>query len=190
ISGKMSYHANITMTMHMVQDIMPLVWQSRPDVKLMIVGKDPTSEIEALAENPNIVVTGTVDHLPPYLQRATIAVVPIAYNAGIQNKVLEALACATPVITSPQAVAHLPLEPDRDLLVAGDAPSFAQHILNLLADPVRQQQLGRTGRAYVERYHNWNHVAVRLEEIYTAVQPASVSAIETAVIPQVPQPVS
>jgi len=156
----------------------------------MIVGKDPTREIEALAENPNIIVTGTVDHLPPYLQRATIAVAPIAYNAGIQNKVLEALACATPVVTSPQAVAHLPLEPGRDVLVAEDAPSFARQILNLLADSVQQQELGRAGRAYVERHHNWNYVAARLEEIYTAVQPTLMPANDTAVRPTVPQPVS
>src|SRR5690606_24439020 len=60
ISGKMSYHANVTMTLHLVRDIMPTVWQQRPETRLLIVGKDPTREIQALAENPNITVTGTV----------------------------------------------------------------------------------------------------------------------------------
>jgi glycosyltransferase involved in cell wall biosynthesis len=166
ISGKMSYHANVTMTLHLVREIMPHVWQQRPDARLMIVGKDPTREIQALAENPNIIVTGTVDSLPPYLQRATVAVAPITYGAGIQNKILEAMGCGTPVVTTPQAISALSIEPGRDLLVADSPESYAQAILTILENRQQQAQLSRNGRSYVEQYHHWPNVARRLETIY------------------------
>ena len=166
ISGKMSYHANVTMTLHLVNEIMPHVWQQRPEAKLLVVGKDPTREIQALAENPNIVVTGTVDALPPYLQKATVAVAPITYGAGIQNKILEAMGCGTPVVTTPQAVAALCIEPERDILVADSPESYAQAILTVLESSQRQEELGRNGRLYVEQYHHWPNVAARLETIY------------------------
>ena len=166
ISGKMSYHANVTMTLHLVHEIMPHVWQQRPDARLMVVGKDPTREIQALAENPNIEVTGTVDTLPPYLQKATVAVAPITYGAGIQNKILEAMSCGTPVVTTPHAVSALCIEPGRDLLVADSAENYAKAILSILDDPQRQKNLGRNGRTYVEQHHHWPNVARRLETIY------------------------
>jgi glycosyltransferase involved in cell wall biosynthesis len=90
VSGIMSYHANITMSLHLVQNIMPHVWAKKSDVKLWIVGKDPAREIQALSQHPNVTVTGTVADIRPHLQRATAAVAPVTYGAGIQNKVLEA----------------------------------------------------------------------------------------------------
>ncbi|MEZ4593071.1 MAG: glycosyltransferase [Chloroflexota bacterium] len=166
VSGKMSYHANMSMVLHLVQNIMPLVWQQRPEAKLLVVGKDPGRDIQALAENPNVIVTGTVDALPPYLQQATVAVAPITYGAGIQNKILEAMSCGTPVVTAPQAVSAFALEPGRDLLVADSPTAYAQAILAVLHDPQLQQRLGQNGRTYVEQHHHWPNVAARLETIY------------------------
>ena len=169
ISGKMSYHANVTMTLYLVQSIMPYVWAHRPDVQVWIVGKDPTREIQALAEHPAVTVTGTITDLRPYLRRATAAVTPVTYGAGIQNKVLEAMACATPVITTPQAISALQAVPGRDVLVAEQPQALAQAILDLLGDPGWQQQLGAAGRLYVEAHHNWDHIVGRLEAIYRDV---------------------
>ncbi|UCG25844.1 MAG: glycosyltransferase [Chloroflexota bacterium] len=166
VSGKMSYHANVTMVLHLVRDILPRVWQRRPEVKLIVVGKDPPLAVRKLAEHPAVTVTGLVEDMRPYLQRASTAVVPLTYSAGIQNKVLEAMACSTPVIASPQAARALSAESDRDLLVAHDAPEFSARILELLDDPDRQLSLGAQGRDYVESYHNWKTIAVRLEDIY------------------------
>lgn len=166
ISGKMSYHANVTMTLHLAKQIMPHVWQQRPATKLLVVGKDPAREIVALAENPNIIVTGTVDALPPYLQKATVAVAPITYGAGIQNKILEAMACGTPVVTTPHAISALSIEPGKDLLVADSPEDYAKAILSLLESKEAQEVVGRNGRIYVEQYHHWPNVAARLETIY------------------------
>jgi glycosyltransferase involved in cell wall biosynthesis len=154
------------MALYVAGEIMPLIWRHRPEVKLEIVGKDPVREVVALAQNPAITVTGSVPDMRPYLQRATVAAVPITYGAGIQNKVLEAMACATPVVTTPQAVTAISAVPGRDLLVAADAETLAEEILCLLSDPAMQRSIGYSGRTYVERYHDWRNIVAQLEGIY------------------------
>jgi polysaccharide biosynthesis protein PslH len=170
VSGKMSYHANISMTLYLVREIMPLVWEKRPQVKLWVVGKDPSREIVQLSENPRITVTGTVPDLRKYLQRATVAVAPIVYGAGIQNKVLEAMACATPVVTSPQALTALEAVAGKDIEQAETPQEYAEKILNLLASPAHQLQISRAGRIYVESYHRWSNISEKLSYIYQQVQ--------------------
>jgi sugar transferase (PEP-CTERM/EpsH1 system associated) len=169
-SGKMSYHANVTAALYLVHDIMPLVWAQRPDVKVWIVGKDPPREITNLkTSHQPIAVTGTVPDIRPYLRRATAAVVPTPYGAGIQNKVLEAMACDTPVVASPQAVSALQVVQRRDLLVSHEPREFARDIFRLLEDRELASRLGAAGRHYVEENHNWDVVTGKLEETYQEI---------------------
>lgn len=169
ISGKMSYHANVTMVLNLMNEIMPHVWAQRTDARVLIVGKDPPSEITTLAANPNVIVTGTVAHLPPYLQRATVAVAPIAYGAGIQNKVLEGMACGTPVVATSQAVSALAVKPDRDVLVAEEPAVFAAAIVRLLNNPQKRVEVGGAGRCYVEKNHQWATISGQLAHVYESL---------------------
>lgn len=176
-SGKMSYHANVTAAVHLVRDVMPGVWAQRPDAEVWIVGKDPAPEVKLLATadastihkgQRAVIVTGTVPDLNPYLQETTIAVAPLLYGAGIQNKVLEAMACGAPVVATRKATAALLAQPDHDLLVADSETEFAQALLELLESPSKRAELGRNARRFVEQYHTWSGAAAKLEEIYTA----------------------
>ena len=133
-SGKMSYHANISMVKYLVSEIMPLVWKACPETRLFIVGKDPPSDIKGLEKNHLITVTGTVEDIRPFLWRATVSIVPLLYGAGIQNKILEAMATATPVVTTSRTLSALQVQPGKELLVANDAGEFAQNILRLMND--------------------------------------------------------
>jgi sugar transferase (PEP-CTERM/EpsH1 system associated) len=169
ISGKMSYHANVTMTLHLAKNILPSVWERHPEVKLWVVGQNPPHEIRALTEDPRITVTGSVSDIRPYLQRATAAVAPITYGAGIQNKVLEAMACATPVVATPAAVSALEVRPGQDVLVAQDPQAFAETVTRLLDDPAQQRRIGQAGRRYVEAHHQWDYIAGQLEALYHEV---------------------
>lgn len=169
ISGKMSYHANVTMALYLVDEIMPLVWARCPDVRVTIVGKDPPPAVLALAQHPQVTVTGTVPDVRPYLQRATVAAAPVSYAAGVQNKVLEAMACGTPVVATAQATSSLQAVPGRDFLLANGASQFAEQILALIDDPAKCKAVGKAGQQYVNKYHNWGAVAARLESIYRQV---------------------
>jgi polysaccharide biosynthesis protein PslH len=167
-SGKMSYHANVTAVLHFVRAILPGIWQQRPQVTLQIVGKDPVPAVRALAQaHPGkIEVTGSVPALAPYLQRAAVAVVPIVYGAGVQNKVLEAMSTATPVVTSAAAVSALDPAHHAALRVAQDDADFIRHVLALLDNADQRVALGRAGRAFVEQHHNWDRAAETLAGAY------------------------
>lgn len=178
-SGKMSYHANASAADYLVREILPDVWSSRPEAQLMIVGKDPARQVQALATNgiggqngengaslKRVVVTGTVTDIRPYLCQAAVAVVPLLYGAGIQNKVLEAMACGTPVVLSEKAMSALKLRPGLEAEVASSTAEFSRKILELLGNPFRREALSRAGRRYVEMHHSWDAAARDLEQAY------------------------
>ena len=165
-SGKLSYHANVAAALYLVQEVMPLVWARRPQVALTLVGQNPPSVIRALAADPRIRVTGYVPDIRPYLARAAVSVNPICYGVGVQNKVLEAMAMATPVVTTPRACGALEVRDGEHLLVAEGADMLAWQIERVLTDPALAADLGRNGRRYVETHHDWQATTERLEQIY------------------------
>ena len=170
-SGKMSYHANERAVLHLVRDIMPRVWSARPSTRLIVVGKDPSATLQRTlaATSPQITVTGTVPDLRPYLRHAAVAAVPLVYGVGCQNKVLESMACGTPVVATPRAVSALRTRPGRDVLVAEDPAAFANALLNLLGNLQYQREVGLAGRRYVEEQHRWDQIVHRLEGVYGEV---------------------
>jgi glycosyltransferase involved in cell wall biosynthesis len=166
-TGKMSYHANITAVERFAREVLPLIWARRPETRFQVVGKDPARQVRKLGEaDERISVVGTVAEIRPYLATAAVSVAPIAYGAGIQNKVLEAMACRTPVVASPQAVAALKAVPGHDVLVAGDAEAFAGEVLRLLQDETLRQEIAAAGYRYVCENHRWGDAAIRLEDVY------------------------
>lgn len=172
-SGKLSYHANVTAALHLVNDIMPAVWAQRPDAEVWLVGKEPPPELRALDSGPQgserrVVVTGEVPAMQEYIQSAAVAAAPLLYGAGIQNKVLEAMACGTPVAASPQASQSLAAVAGQDFLQAAAPQEFAAAILALLQSPALRQSVGCAGRHFVETHHSWDSAVVQLTAIYAA----------------------
>ena len=165
-TGKMSYHANIAAVQDLVNEIMPIVWAECPDAHLKIVGKDPSPVIQMLGEHSNITVTGFVPDMRPYLAQATVAVSTVRYGVGIQNKVLEAMAMAAPVVCSPQACSALQAQPGQDLLVGEGPEKIARHILQLLASPEKRSAIGTAGHEYVKAHQTWDRSAQLFESLY------------------------
>jgi polysaccharide biosynthesis protein PslH len=173
-SGKMSYHANISMVKYLVDEIMPLIWQHHPRVRLYVVGKDPSSEIKRTAANPLIQVTGTVKDIRPFLWRSTVAVVPLIYGAGVQNKILEAMAVGLPVVTTSKALVSLNVSPGKEVLIGDTAREFSAGVLNLLEKPELGRKIGEAGCVYVRQNHDWRRISQQLVQIYSRVlHPAS-----------------
>lgn len=165
-TGKMSYHANVAAVEDLVHKIMPLVWRAQPQAQLYIVGKDPTDSVRELAKNPNVVVTGTVPDIRPYLASAAVALSTVRYGAGIQNKVLEAMSMGVPVVCSPQANSALQTRVGQDILVGDSYEEIANHVLDLLNSPAKQEKVGAAGRTYVETYQTWERSVSILENMY------------------------
>lgn len=178
-SGKMSYHANTAAALFLLNDIMPLVWRERPDVQVQLVGSAPPRSIQQAASDPRVQVTGFVTDMRPYITGATLAVAPLRYAVGIQNKVLEAMALGTPMLATRQTARALQAEDG--VALADDAADFAAKILHLLGDGAAREQMRTAGRAYVEQHHDWQRLTDQLVGVYQ-------DAIDTPASPkQLPQ---
>jgi glycosyltransferase involved in cell wall biosynthesis len=165
-TGKMSFHANIAGALTLVKEILPRIWQQRPAVRLLIAGSNPPEAVRRLARDPRVRVTGSVPDLRPYLAQAQVAVSPLPYAVGIQNKILEAMASGTPVVASPSAGAGLEAVAGRDLLLARDPAEFAAAVLRVLDDHVLRGELRENGLAYIARHHTWQRIVAQLTAVY------------------------
>ncbi len=165
-SGKMSYHANVAAALYLYQQIMPLIWQHKPEATLTIAGSGPPAVIQRLEKDARVEVTGYVEDMRQYVGRADVMLSPMVYSVGIQNKVLEAMAMGTPVVVAAQAAAALGAQAGRDLLVAGSAQEFAGAVLHLLDNAGLRAALSEAGRNYVEQHHDWRVITGRLVDVY------------------------
>jgi glycosyltransferase involved in cell wall biosynthesis len=165
-TGKMSYHANESAAVRLVRGVMPRVWSQRADVRVVIAGKDPGPAVQCLARDPRVTVTGFVEDLRPHFGSATLVAAPLVYGAGIQNKVLEAMACEVPVVATPTACEALTAVHGQDLLVGHDDAQLAAHILGVLESDELRQRLSASGRQYVTTHHDWTRLARQLVDVY------------------------
>jgi len=165
-TGKMSYHANVAAALYFAREVLPHIWAQAPGVRFQIVGKDPPEAVQQLTTDERVQVTGTVDDLRPYLARATVAVCPALYAVGVQNKVLEAMAIGTPVVSTPAGCGALATAEGREILIAEGDEALAAAVLQVFSDPALAERLAVAGRQYVETHHSWESGARRLVEIY------------------------
>lgn len=169
LSGRMRYHANATAALEFARAIWPRVRRARPNARLAIVGSEPPPEVRALAGRDGIEVTGYLPDLRPVVGRASVAVCPVRVKAGVQNKILEAMALGVAVVSSGCGVEGLAARPGHDLLVADEPEAFAAAVSRLLVDADAARALGERGRAYVVARHSWERSAALLQGCYIEV---------------------
>ncbi|WP_431301425.1 TIGR03087 family PEP-CTERM/XrtA system glycosyltransferase [Sediminicoccus sp. BL-A-41-H5] len=153
-TGTMDYPPNIEAVRDLAREVLPrLRAQPGPAPEFHIVGARPTAEVRALAALPGVHVTGRVPDTRPYIAHAAAAVAPLRVARGIQNKVLEAMAMARPVIASTPAFEGIKAMPGRDLLVSDGAEATAQAVRAVLRG--EWPGLGAAARAAVATGHDW-----------------------------------
>ena len=164
-TGKMSFHANRVAARWLCDEIWPHVRSRHPEARLLIAGARPPAAL-LRRRSADVEVTGYVPELGRLIAGAAVAVAPLRYAVGIQNKVLEAMACAIPVVTTTAAVGDLRFEEGGHGFVANDARAFAERICWLLDDRRLAGEMGRAGRDYVERHHAIGPLADELDRYY------------------------
>lgn len=165
-TGVMSYEPNDDAMRYFCREIYPRVKHERPDVQLLIVGKNPSAPLLALTRrDASIAVTGYVPDIRPYLQRATVYVAPLRLGSGIKNKILEAWAMAKPVVSTRLGGAGIPVKTGADVLLAEEPEAFTAAVLTLLPDETLRDRLGRAGRRRVEEAYTWQSRARELHAV-------------------------
>lgn len=167
LSGNLGYFPNVDAAVWLAREVWPRVRAQRPAAELVLAGDRPARLVRALARpGSGIHVTGRVPDLAAEIGRARVAVAPLRAGSGQQLKVLEALACATPVVAMPLAAAGLPGDTRQGLLVADSAEDLAVRLQELLSDPARAEALGRAGRDNVTQRWSWAASVAQLEAAY------------------------
>ncbi|MCB2053620.1 MAG: TIGR03087 family PEP-CTERM/XrtA system glycosyltransferase [Geminicoccaceae bacterium] len=173
-TGVMSYAPNIEAVCWFREKVWPALRRLHPDLRLAIVGSRPAREVRALAD-ADVLVTGRVSDVRPYLAHATIAIAPLMLARGIQNKVLEAMAMRLPVVVSEAAGEGIEAEASRHLEVASDADAFCAAIDRLLKDEPARSRLGANARALVEERYAWPARLAKLDELVETALTRAVS---------------
>src|SRR6267143_1853636 len=170
-TGAMDYWANVDAVAWFAREVFPQVLSNFPQARFYIVGTRPTRAVRDLARLPGIRVTGAVPDTRPYLAHARAAVAPLRIARGVQNKVLEAMAMACPVVASRQAADGI--RSCAELLEwSTDAPETAARLLlKLLREPA-PTALGEALRAHVSRHYSWHENLARVEAILEGEAPA------------------
>lgn len=163
--GHMSVFHNIDAVEYLVRDVLPLVRKEIPDVTLDVVGAQPHTRVQSLSVYPGVSVRGFVPDLSLALQQASVFVAPLRFAAGIQNKILEAMAAAKPVITTAMINESLDARPGEDILLAESPSEFASQIILLLNDRPLRHKIGSAGKGFVTRKFSWEHVLRRMDQI-------------------------
>jgi hypothetical protein len=166
--GSMDYGPNVEAAVRFVHSILPTIRAQRPGVEFVIVGGSPAPEVRALA-GPGVVVTGRVESVQPHLATATALVVPLAIGGGTRLKIVEALALATPVVSTMIGAQGLGLVNGEHALLADGAQEFAAATLQVLEDPQRAAHLGARGQRYVHEHFRWEVLGRELLDYWERV---------------------
>jgi thymidylate kinase len=163
-TGVLAYRPNHEAAMRLATRVLPLLQERVPGARLVLAGRDPRPELRAAtAGRPGVSLVDSPADLRPHLEEAAVYCAPLPFAAGIQNKLLEALAMELPVVASEVAAAGLGERPP--LLVADDDESLAATLAALLADPARRTELAAAGRDYVERHFSWERSAAKVDSV-------------------------
>lgn len=160
--GNLGYYSNVEAVRFLVKKIYPLLKKEKPDIKILIAGARPTTEIQYLG-NENITVLGWLDDIREAYAQSRILVAPLMHGIGQQNKILEAMAMHVPVVSTSRVNNAIGATPETEILVADTEGSFADQILRLLQDIDLQNLMSDNGRAFVEKRYSWAGATAALE---------------------------
>lgn len=174
--GNLGYFHNVAPAVHLAREVLPLVRRRVPAARLRLVGARPAAAIRRLDGLPGVEVVGPVPTMATELHRAAVAVVPMFTGSGMKNKLLEAFAAGTPVVSNALGAEGIDgIRDGEQLLLAEDPTALAAACVRLLEDGDERARLARAARLLVEQRYSWDAAADRLRELY-AGQPRTVGA--------------
>ncbi len=168
-TGSMDWRPNQDAMLYFTEQILPLVQKEVPDISITMVGRKPPREIEELAKDSHITVTGTVDDVRPYIAEASVYIVPLRIGGGSRLKILEAMAMGKAVISTSIGAEGLRVTDGEHLLIRDGEQAFTEGIISLLHNTDMRNRLGQAGRQLVEREYGWESIGQRLNKYLNTI---------------------
>lgn len=165
-TGVMDYKPNVDAVLWFVDNCWDEIKAQLPKVRLTIAGMNPEPKLLALSNDDQIEVTGFVDDIMPYFNRATIFIAPFQIARGVQNKVLQAMACGIPVVSTSLGAEGIVSKHNSNMIIAESAASFISANLLLATDTKLREKIGHQANKTITDYYSWSSV---LEPLKTAL---------------------
>ena len=173
--GNFYHPPNADAAKRLVESIFPSVRRWFPDARLLIVGEKPPADLN-LSHSENIIVTGRVPEVTPYLDEAALFVAPLHLGGGIRIKVLESLAAGKAVVTTSLAAEGLDIQDGQELAIAQTDREFVARIVDLLENPEKRLAMAKRARAWACRHVAWEHAIAKYEILYRELLAKSVQS--------------
>lgn len=167
--GSMDWLPNCDGVNYFVREVMPLIWKSKPDCSLAIVGRTPAPNIKALAEQDSrIKVTGTVPDVRPYLWGASVSIVPLRIGGGTRLKIYEAMAAGTATVSTTIGAEGLDVSHPENIRLADTSQAFADRCLALLNDRAERESVAAYALHLVTSRYSWDAITDAFESLIKA----------------------
>ena len=178
--GAMDYNPNIDALRWYFQEIHEPLRKLVPDLRVLVVGKQPADEVVAYGKKPNVMVTGGVPDVRPFYRKAWLQIVPLRIGGGTRLKIVESLAMGTPVVSTIIGAQGLDLQHGHDILLADSSEDFALETARALLDAQIRNNLERNGLTTVQSRFSWTTLGRQLSAIYEQKFAAKLERSETA----------
>jgi sugar transferase (PEP-CTERM/EpsH1 system associated) len=165
-SGNMGYFPNESAVIWFVENCFTGIKREVPDAKLVIAGNNPGLRIKKLGDNVSVFVTGFVESMVSELNKAQIAVAPMQSGYGMHIKILEAMACALPVVTTTSGLGAIKATHQKNVIIADDASGFTQSCIKFLNNHELAEKIGDDARDLVLKNYSWETHVNKIEKIY------------------------
>ena len=163
--GAINYYPNTEGLLFFLDEVFPIVKRKRPDAKLVIVGQLPPPAIVARAAD-DVIVTGLVDDVRPYLERAAVVIAPLRIGGGTRLKIVEAMAMGKAIVATRLGAEGLEVRDGQDILLGDTEEDFASQVTRVLGDEALRVRLGKSARKRAEEQYSWKGAVDRLEHFY------------------------
>jgi glycosyltransferase involved in cell wall biosynthesis len=165
---------------YFTEQILPLIKRRVPDVTLTVVGRNPyPGLVELSKKEPSIVVTGRVDDVRPYMERASGYIVPLRIGGGTRLKIYEAMAMENAIVSTSIGAEGLPLTNGSELLLADTPAEFADAVVRIMTDETLASELGRRAAKTVREQFGWASVAAAFAQLCDEAVSRSIRAHST-----------
>lgn len=168
-TGVMDYPPNVEGVVWFCEQVLPLIRREVPGATFTICGSRPAPQVLDLGRIAGVTVTGRVPDVRPFLEQASVCVVPLRIARGIQNKLMEAMATGLPTVTCRASFSGIEATPGVDIEVADTPEAFATATIHLLKDPQRRDRMGVAARTCMERNYLWEHQLAKLDVVIESI---------------------